>query len=69
MSGDLQALALLVFPFTFLVPFLRSMWPLMFGEGDSLERPCIYCGAKRDDHEPSGCCGDGGGSTFEGAAA
>jgi hypothetical protein len=25
---------------------------------------CIYCGQPKDAHEPSGCCGDGGGSVF-----
>lgn len=25
---------------------------------------CVHCGATEADHEPSGCCGDGGGSTF-----
>ena len=29
---------------------------------------CVDCGALKADHEPSGCCGDGGGSTYDGAA-
>jgi hypothetical protein len=26
--------------------------------------PCVFCGQPENTHEPSGCCGDGGGSTF-----
>lgn len=32
-------------------------------------RPCQHCGAPEVEHEPSGCCGDGGGSTFEAMSA
>lgn len=27
--------------------------------------PCVHCGQPEAAHEPSGCCGDGGGSVFE----
>jgi hypothetical protein len=31
---------------------------------DADEVPCTFCGQPENTHEPSGCCGDGGGSTF-----